>query len=51
MPNPPSICALAPGAVDLVVRYVTRATERFDLRNRLYQSLIELLRTPAKSEV
>lgn len=32
--------------VDVLVRYVTRASERFDLRNRLYQRLIEVLRQP-----
>lgn len=29
--------------IDVQVRYVTRASERFDMRNRLYQSLVELL--------
>ena len=29
--------------VDTQVRYVTRASERFDLRNRLYQQIVELL--------
>ncbi len=29
--------------IDLVVRYVTRASERFEVRNRLYQSVIDLL--------
>lgn len=28
------------------VRYVTRASERFDLRNRLYQQIVELLQHP-----
>lgn len=32
--------------IDVLVRYVTRASERFDLRNRLYQRLIEVLREP-----
>jgi small-conductance mechanosensitive channel len=32
--------------VDIQVRYVTRASERFDLRNRLYQHVIDLLRQP-----
>ncbi len=31
------------------VRYVTRASERFELRNRLYQRVLELLRQPARS--
>jgi small-conductance mechanosensitive channel len=29
--------------IDLVVRYVTRASERFEVRNRLYQCVIDLL--------
>jgi small-conductance mechanosensitive channel len=28
------------------IRYVTRASERVDLRNRLYQSIVELLQNP-----
>jgi small-conductance mechanosensitive channel len=32
--------------VDIQVRYVTRASERFDVRNRLYQHVIDLLRQP-----
>jgi len=32
--------------LDVLVRYVTRASERFELRNRLYQRLIEVLREP-----
>ncbi len=32
--------------IDVLVRYVTRASERFELRNRLYQRLIEVLRDP-----
>jgi len=35
------------GGIDVLVRYVTRASERFELRNRLYQRLIEVLREPA----
>jgi len=34
------------GGLDVLVRYVTRASERFELRNRLYQKLIEVLRDP-----
>jgi small-conductance mechanosensitive channel len=30
--------------IDVLVRYVTRASERFEVRNRLYQKLIEILR-------
>jgi len=37
----------SPKGVDLEVRYVTHAAERDDLRNRLYQHLLELL--PAQS--
>jgi len=33
----------AASGVDIVVRYVTRAGDRFDMRNRLYQSVIDLL--------
>ena len=32
--------------VEVLVRYVTRASERFELRNRLYTKLIELLHDP-----
>jgi small-conductance mechanosensitive channel len=32
--------------LQLQVRYVTRASERYDLRNRLYQKIVELLRGP-----
>jgi small-conductance mechanosensitive channel len=34
------------GGIDIVVRYVTRAADRFDVRNRLYQRFIELLNKP-----
>jgi small-conductance mechanosensitive channel len=33
----------AASGIDILVRYVTRAGERFDMRNRLYQSVIDLL--------
>ncbi len=36
----------AASGVDIVVRYVTRAGDRFDMRNRLYQSVIDLLHKP-----
>jgi small-conductance mechanosensitive channel len=36
----------ASSGVDIVVRYVTRAGDRFDMRNRLYQSVIDLLHPP-----
>jgi len=32
--------------IDVLVRYVTRASERFEQRNRLYQKLLEVLREP-----
>ena len=32
--------------IDVLVRYVTRASERFEMRNRLYQKLLEVLRNP-----
>jgi hypothetical protein len=31
---------------EIIVRYVTRAAERFDTRNRIYQRMINLLRAP-----
>jgi small-conductance mechanosensitive channel len=41
----------ASSGIDIVVRYVTRAGDRFDMRNRLYQSVIDLMRKPeAKAE-
>jgi small-conductance mechanosensitive channel len=43
----------AASGVDIVVRYVTRAGDRFDIRNRLYQSVIDLLHkqnVPAPTE-
>ena len=36
----------AASGVDIVVRYVTRAAERFDMRNRIYDSVIALLHKP-----
>ena len=35
--------------IEVLVRYVTRASERFEVRNRLYQRLIELLRDPGQA--
>jgi len=32
-----------PLGVTIIVRYITRANERFDLRSRLYQAVVELL--------
>jgi small-conductance mechanosensitive channel len=36
----------AASGVDIVVRYVIRAGNRFEMRNRLYQSIIDLLHQP-----
>jgi len=36
--------------VDLVVRYVTRASERFDMRTRLYKLVVDVLRKPAEPQ-
>lgn len=33
----------AASGTDIIVRYVTRASDRFEMRNRLYQAVIELL--------
>ncbi len=38
----------AASGTDIIVRYVTRAADRFEMRNRLYQAVIDLLhRAPA----
>jgi small-conductance mechanosensitive channel len=39
---------MRPGAsgIDIIVRYVTRASDRFEVRNRLYQCVIDLLHQP-----
>jgi len=34
--------------VDVEVRYVTRASERFEMRNRLYRRVLSLLREAAR---
>jgi len=34
----------AGSGIDIIVRYVTRASGRFEMRNKLYQAIIELLR-------
>jgi hypothetical protein len=40
----PSVEMRPAGAgIDILVRYVTRAGDRFEMRNRLYQSVINLL--------
>jgi phage FluMu protein gp41 len=44
---------MRPGSsgIDLVVRYVTRASERFDVRNRLYERILRLLHQPAERQI
>lgn len=39
------------GAIDVVVRYVTRAEERYNTRTRLYQKAIEILHFAQKESV
>ena len=43
--NATPVVNLRPSAsgIEAQVRYVTRASERFDLRNRLYQDVVDLL--------
>ena len=36
----------ATSGVDIIVRYVTRASDRFETRNRLYQSVLDVLQNP-----
>ena len=36
----------APSGVDILIRYVTRASQRLEVRNRLYERVIEVLRKP-----
>jgi small-conductance mechanosensitive channel len=40
----------AASGIDILVRYVTRAGDRFETRNRLYQSVIDLLHKPNAAE-
>jgi small-conductance mechanosensitive channel len=40
----------AASGIEVVVRYVTRAGNRFDLKNRIYQGMVELLREPVGLE-
>jgi small-conductance mechanosensitive channel len=40
----------AASGIDILVRYVTRAGDRFETRNRLYQSVIDLLHKPNAPE-
>lgn len=37
----------ASSGIDIIVRYVTRAGDRFEMRNKLYQAVIDLLAQPA----
>jgi small-conductance mechanosensitive channel len=37
--------------IDILVRYVTRAGDRFEMRNKLYQTVIELLHKPEEAVV
>ncbi len=37
----------AASGVDLVVRYVTRAAERFEMRNRLFKRVVDVLHSPS----
>lgn len=39
----------AAAGIDILVRYVTRAGDRFEMRNRLYSTVIELLHRPVES--
>ena len=39
----------AASGIDILVRYVTRAQDRFEMRNKLYQTVIELLHKPEAS--
>ncbi|MEO6981945.1 MAG: mechanosensitive ion channel domain-containing protein, partial [Edaphobacter sp.] len=43
----PSVDMRPAGAgIDIIVRYVTRAADRFEMRNRLYEAVIALLHQP-----
>ena len=48
--NATAVENLRPSAsgIEVLIRYVTRASERFEMRNRLYQRLFEVLRDPGK---
>jgi small-conductance mechanosensitive channel len=37
----------ADSGIDILVRYVTRAQDRFEMRNKLYKAVIELLQNPS----
>jgi len=36
--------------IDILVRYVTRASDRAEIRNRLFQRVLDVLRKPPESE-
>jgi small-conductance mechanosensitive channel len=38
-----------PSGINIIVRYVTRASERREVRNRLYERVIEILNPQAKA--
>lgn len=40
----------SPSGINAQVRYVTRASERFEVRNRLYQRVIDLLQQPGPGD-
>ena len=40
------ICGPTERGIDILVRYVTRANNRYEVKNRLYQRVIELLHKP-----
>ena len=44
---------MRPGSsgIDLVIRYVTRASDRFEVRNRLYHRILSLLHKPSEAQV
>jgi small-conductance mechanosensitive channel len=44
--NPSVTLRPSGSSVDIVVRYVTRASDRFGLRNRLYQEVMDVLHKP-----
>jgi small-conductance mechanosensitive channel len=47
----PSVNLRPTGAgIDLLLRYVTRAIDRYDARNRIYQRVVDLLQKPASAE-
>ena len=41
----------AASGVDVLVRYVTRAAERYEMRNKLYQAVMDLLQKPEERAV